>query len=101
MSLIKFLPDLISAQRKENSTNRVLLRLIGNWKTTLDGNLFTGAVLIDLSKAFDCIPQETVIAKLHDHGLSFMFQTHIFLKSYLTFAPTFLKFCYVYHKAVY
>ena len=49
VSVIKFLPDLLSAYKKGNSTNHVLLRLIGNWKTTLDSNLFTGAVLIHLS----------------------------------------------------
>ena len=48
VSVIKFLRDLISASKKGNSTTHVLLRLIGNWKTTLDSNLFTEAVLIYL-----------------------------------------------------
>ena len=50
-------------------------------KTALDSNLFTGAVFIDLSKAFDCIPHNLLIAKLHAYGLSF--ETLTFLNSYL------------------
>ena len=77
----EFLSDFISACRKRYSTNHVLIRLIENWKTTLDKDLFTGAVLMDLSKTFDCIPQDLLIAKLHAYGLSF--DTVTFLNSYL------------------
>ena len=48
----EFLSDFISAYRKGYSTNHVLIRLIEDWKTSLDKNLFTGVVLMDLSKAF-------------------------------------------------
>ena len=51
-------------------TNHVLIRLTENWKATLDKNLFTGAVLMDLSKTFDCIPHDLLITKLHAYGLS-------------------------------
>ena len=61
----EFLSDFSSAYRKGYSTNHVLIRLIENWKTTLAKNLFTEAVLMDLSKAFDCIPHDLLIAKLH------------------------------------
>ena len=50
-SVTNFLSDFILAYRKGYSTNHVLLRLIENWKAALDSNLFTGAVLMDLSKA--------------------------------------------------
>ena len=77
----EFLSDLISAYRRGYGTNHVLIRLIENWKTKLDKNLFIGAVLMDLSKAFDCIPHDLLIAKLHAYGLSF--DTVNFLNSYL------------------
>ena len=77
----EFSSDFISAYRKGYSTNHVLIRLIENWKTALDKNLFTGTVLMDLSKAFDCIPHDLLIAKLHAYGLSF--DTVTFLNSYL------------------
>ena len=53
--MTKFLSDFISAYRKRCSTNHVFLRLTENRKAALDSNLFAGAVLMDLSYAFDCI----------------------------------------------
>ena len=75
----EFLSDFISAYRKGYSTNHVLKRLIENWKTSLDKNPFNGAVLMDLSKALDCIPHDLLINKLHAYGLSF--DTVTFLNS--------------------
>ena len=69
-SVTNFLSDFISAYRKGYSTNHVLLRLIENRKAALDSNLFTGAVLMDLSKVFDCISHDLPIAKLHAYGYS-------------------------------
>ena len=39
-------------------------------KKALDKKFFVGAVLIDLSKAFDYIPYNLLIAKLHAGGFS-------------------------------
>ena len=80
-SVTNFLSDFILAYRKGYSTNHVLLRLFENWKAALDSNLFTGTVLMDLSKAFDFIPHDLVKAKLHAYG--FHFETLTFLNSYL------------------
>ena len=80
-SVTNFLSDFISAYRKGYSTNHPLLRLIENWKAVLDSNLFTGAVLIDLSIAFYCIPHDLLIAKLQAYEFSFEMLT--FLNSYL------------------
>ena len=78
-SVINFLSDIISAYRKGYSTSHVLLRLIKNWKAALDSSLFTGAILMDLSKALDCISLDLLIAKLH--GYEFSFETLTFLNS--------------------
>ena len=43
---------------------------IENWKRALDENFQIGTVLMGLSKAFDCIPHDLLIAKLYDYGLS-------------------------------
>ena len=64
------LSNFISAYRKAYSSNHVLLRLIENWKKSLDNKNFVGTVLMDLSKAFDCIPHDLLVAKLHAYGLS-------------------------------
>ena len=58
-----------------------MIRLIENWKQSLDSKKFVGAVLMDLSKAFDCIPHELLIAKMHAYG--FELNTLVFFYSYL------------------
>ena len=63
-----FLSMFISAYRKKHSTNHVLIRLIETWKLKMDSNKVVGAVLMDLSKAFDCIPHDLLIAKMHAYG---------------------------------
>ena len=46
------------------------MRLIERWKNALDNNKIVGTILMDLSKAFDCIPHDLLIAKLHKYGFS-------------------------------
>ena len=57
-----------------------MIRLIENWKTTVDKNLSTAAVLRDLFKAFERILHDLLIAKFHAYGLSF--DTVTFLNTY-------------------
>ena len=71
----------MSAYRSGYSTNHVLIRLIENWRHALGNNFFTGVVLMDLLKAFDCIPHDQLIAKLHTYDLDF--DTIMFLYNYL------------------
>ena len=58
------------------------MRLIENWKKHLDNKKIVGTVLMDLSKAFDCIPHDLLISKLHAYG---------FNKKALTFLYSYLK----------
>ena len=41
-----------------------------NWKKTVDDKKFVGAVLMDLSKAFNSIPHDILIAKMYAYGFS-------------------------------
>ena len=59
-----------------------LLAMIEKWHKTLDKGGETGVVLTDLSKAFDCIDHNLLIAKLDAYG--FEKQSIDFLHSYLT-----------------
>ena len=44
--------------------------LLEKWKNILDNNEYAGAVLMDLSKAFNTINHDFLIAKLHTYGVS-------------------------------
>ena len=68
----------MAAYRKKYSTNHVLIRLIENWKKALDEKFLVGTVLMDLSKAFDCIPHDLLIAKLRAYGFSLKIVTFIY-----------------------
>ena len=66
----KILSKFVSAYRKSYSSNHALLKLIEVWKKSLDDKNIIRAVLMDLSKAFDCIPYDLLAAKRHAYGLS-------------------------------
>ena len=64
------LSPYLCGYRKGYSTQRALIRLIEKWKTSLDNKGFAAAILMDLSKAFDTIDHDLLIAKLHAYGFS-------------------------------
>ena len=68
--------------RKGFSTQHALLSLIEKWKNVLDNKGYGGARLMDLSKAFNTINHDFLIAKLHFYGCSK--ESLKLIKSYLT-----------------
>ena len=57
------------------------MRFAEKWRKYLDQNKIVGALLMDLSKAFDCLPHDLLIAKLEAYG--FDTKTLNIFKSYL------------------
>ena len=43
--------------------------MIETWRKCLDENKIVGATLTDLSKAFDCLPHDLLVAKFEAYGL--------------------------------
>ncbi len=64
----KFAP-LLSGFRKKYSCQDVVLNFVEKCKVALDSKKVYGAVLTDLSKAFDCLPYRLTISKLHAYGV--------------------------------
>ena len=71
--LCEFFEDKLSifqcGFRKGFSAQHCLIPLLEKWKAAVDNNKSFGALLTDLSKAFDCLPHELLVAKLHAYGL--------------------------------
>ena len=64
----KMLSPKLCGFRKGHSTQHALLNLLKNWQKTLDKSGVIGTVLMDLSKAYDCLPHDLLIAKLAAYG---------------------------------
>ena len=84
--LIKFMENKLSKYlcgfRKGYSTQYALLDLLHSWRGTLYKSGKVGAILMDLSKAFDCMSHELILAKLAAYGLGY--HSLKFIHSYLT-----------------
>ena len=68
--------------RKGYSTQYALLTLLEKWKIILEKQGYAGAIIMDLSKAFDNIYHELLLAKLHVYG--FDKKALLMINSYLS-----------------
>ena len=67
-----------------------LLKMVDDWRLALDSKKITGSIAIDLSKAFDSICHNLLLAKLRTYGLND--DAIAFLQSYLTDRQQRIKF---------
>ena len=65
----KVLPKYQCGFRKGFSAQLCLLKLLEQWKESVDQGLVFGALLTDLSKAFHCLSYELFVAKLSAYGM--------------------------------
>ena len=78
----KYLSPYLFGYRKGHNTEQCLVIMIEAWKKALDEKCSAGGILTDLSKAFDCLSHELLIAKLDAYG---------FGKSALEFVYDYMK----------
>ena len=64
------LPKFQCGFRKGYSMQHCLLLMLEKWKLPVGNKEAFGALLTDISKAFDCLNHDLTIAKLHSNGLS-------------------------------
>ena len=65
------LSDNLCGFRKGRSTQHCLIVMLEKWRTTLDRRGFSGVLLTALSKAFDSLSHELLLAKLDAYGFSY------------------------------
>ena len=65
-----FLNKLLCRFREAHSTQHDLFKLLQQCQKELDNSGLVGTILMDLSKAYGCLPHDLIIAKLEAYGLS-------------------------------
>ena len=76
------LSKCLAGFRKNHNTQNSLLRIIESWKAKLNNGSKVGVIIMDLSKAFDSLSYDLLLAKLEAYGLDN--NAVKFMRSYLT-----------------
>ena len=76
------LSKLLTGFRKNHSTQHCLVNMLEKWKNTLDKGGFVCAIFMNLSKVFDTMKHDLLIAKLGAYGCQE--DALAFMKSYFT-----------------
>ena len=82
LSAISKVFERLLSKQEGYSSQDALFRVIEQCRRTLDQSGKVGMVLMDLSKAYDCIPHDLLLAKLEAYGFSL--DSLNLLHSYLT-----------------
>ncbi len=79
---ISLFHDEQSAFRKGIGCEPVLFNVTEQWKLALDNDKIIGTILMDLNKAFDCLPHKLLISKFYAYG--FNLNACMFIDTYHT-----------------
>ena len=77
----EFLSPYLFGYRKGHSTEQCLTVMLESWRRALDSKESAGAILTDLSKAFDCFNHNLLLAKMDAYG--FDISALMFIQNYL------------------
>ena len=66
----RVLSNYLCGYRTNYNPQTAMVPMIENWKMSRDKKGYSGGVLMDLSKAFDTINHDLLIAKMHAYGFS-------------------------------
>ena len=76
------LSKLLAGFSKNQNTQHCLVNVLEKWKSTLDKDGFVVVMFVDLSKVFETMYYDSLIAKLGAYG--FQEDALVFMKSYFT-----------------
>ena len=66
--LEKYLNTLLCGLREAHSTQYAFVKSLQTWEEELDKSGFVGTILMDLPKAYDCLPHDLLVAKFEAYG---------------------------------
>ena len=67
--LYEYIEHFLNQLLRGFRTQHALFKLLQKWQKELDSGGFISTILMDLSKAYDCLPHDLLIAKLEAYGL--------------------------------
>ena len=66
-----YLSPFLCGYRKGYCAQYAVMTLLEKWRISIDKKGYGGAILLDLSKTFDSLNHELLVAKLHAYGFSY------------------------------
>ena len=74
----RYFPPFLSAYRNNYRSQNIVTSLIEEWTKNWDNKAVVNAVLTELFKAFNCLPQDLLMARLLVYNLSNVVFSYIY-----------------------